>query len=456
MSDGQEAGGASGSHPAAPRVYLDSVGCRLNQSELEFLGRQFRVAGWELSGEPAECDWVVINTCAVTAAAAADSRAKARRAWRANPNARIVLTGCLATIDPQTLRALPGAPEIVPNPKKGDLVRTVTGRAIPSYDLEPIARTPLPGLRARTRAFIKAQDGCDNHCTFCITTIARGPARSLPLGEVLEAVNAAVAGGAKEAVLTGVQLSAYGRDLNPPLTLTDLVRAILEHTDIARLRLSSLEPWSIPPDLFSLWPHPRLCRQLHLPLQSGCRQTLRRMARPITPEAFMRQVQRARDAIPQVAITTDILVGFPGETEEEFSASLEFIERLQPAGAHLFVYSPRPGTAAIRLPNPVPAQVAHQRRERVRAVIDRSAQAYRQQFVGAELTALWESLRAKTPRGWELVGLTDNYLRLRAVAQQDLRNRLTKVRVLGFRGEMGTAEITHPVAEGRRHAGGDP
>ena len=324
---------------------------------------------------------------------------------------------------------MPAVARVVPNAQKDALVSHLLGLPPEAFDLEPIAREPLPGARLRTRAFIKVQDGCDNRCTFCVTTIARGPGRSRPVAEVLADVHAALRGGAQEVVLTGVHLGSWGQDFDPPQHLRHLVQAVLREADVPRLRLSSLEPWDLDEDFFALWEDPRLARHLHLPLQSGSAATLRRMARKTTPEAFARLVETARRAIPEVAITTDVIVGFPGETEEEFAESLAFVRAMGFAGGHVFTYSERPGTAAARMPNPVPHAVRKERNARMRAVLEASAARYRARFVGRTLTVLSQSTTALGPQGWTLQGLTDNYLRVRVTAPANLWNRLTPVRV---------------------------
>ncbi len=411
------------------KVYLDTLGCRLNQSEIERMAREFRAAGHTLVADPAEADLVVVNTCAVTQKAVADSRKTVRRIARAGAR-DIVVTGCWATLEPEAAQALPRVRMVIPNTEKDRLVARVLDLPTEVFDLEPIAREPLPGLRLRTRAFIKVQDGCNLRCTFCITTIARGPSRSRPIADVLNDVRAALWGGAQEIVLTGVHLGAWGRDFDPPLHLKDLVRAILRETDVPRLRLSSLEPWDLDEDFFALWEDPRMCRHLHLPLQSGSPTVLRRMARRTTPERFARLVETARRYIPDVAITTDIIVGFPGETEAEFEESLAFVRAMDFAGGHVFTYSERPGTAAARMPNPVPHRIRKERNARMRAVLEESARAFRRRFLGRTLTVLWEAAGTLGPQGWTLTGLTDNYLRVQATAPQNLWNRLTPVRLL--------------------------
>ncbi|HOD06272.1 MAG TPA: MiaB/RimO family radical SAM methylthiotransferase [Anaerolineaceae bacterium] len=410
------------------KIYLDWVGCRLNESEIERMAAQFAAAGHTLVDNPAEADRVVINTCAVTGEAASDSRGKIRQAARAG-SAEIAVTGCWATLDPAAAAALPGVQWAVTNTDKDNLVAEVLGLEPAEFDLQPLERQPLPGARFRTRAFIKAQDGCDNFCTFCITRLLRGPGRSQPLESVLSDVHAARRSGAQELVLTGVHLGSWGRELNPPQTLANLIAQVLAATDAPRLRLSSVEPWDLGPDFWQLWQNPRLCRHLHLPLQSGCAATLRRMVRKVTPASFSDLVQSARAVAPEIAITTDVIVGFPGETEAEFTESLAFIQEIQFAGGHVFTFSPRPGTPAERLPGLPPMEVRKQRNARLRAVFAAAAESYHRQFMGQVLPVLWESTDSLGPQGWRLHGLTDNNLRVTALSPQRLWNQITPVRL---------------------------
>jgi threonylcarbamoyladenosine tRNA methylthiotransferase MtaB len=427
----------------AMNIYLDSIGCRLNQSEIENYAIQFRAAGHNLVATPDTADLVVLNTCTVTSAAASASRQKIRQVKRAGVD-RIVVTGCWSTLNPVAAAALPGVSELVPNQVKDQLVANVLQLPEESFNLEPILRQPIPGARMRTRAFIKVQDGCDNHCTFCITTLARGAGRSRPVEEVLRDIRLATGAGdelsqptdkgrgtpmagAQEVVLTGVHLGSWGQDLNPPQHLSDLIRVILERSGVPRLRLSSLEPWDLDDSFFTLWDSPRLCRHLHLPLQSGSAGVLRRMARKTTPAAFARLVAAARRIIPDIAITTDIIVGFPGESQAEFAESLAFVQSMQFARGHVFTYSSRPGTTAVRMPEQVPHARRKERNAHMRAVLAESEAEYMQRFVGRRLPVLWESTQAYGPQGWELRGLTDNYLRVSTHAPQRLWNRITPV-----------------------------
>jgi threonylcarbamoyladenosine tRNA methylthiotransferase MtaB len=407
-------------------IYLDMIGCRLNQSEIETFARQFRIAGHTLVSTPEEADLAVINTCTVTAQAAADSRQKIRQAAHAGVG-RVVVTGCWATMQPAEASTLPGVYRVVANQDKERLVADVLQLTPQIFDHAFLAREPIPGERSRTRAFIKAQDGCDNHCTYCVTVLARGSSRSRSIPDILKDIQSAQAGGVKEIVLTGVHLGSWGLEQRPVRHLEQLVQAILTETDLQRLRLSSLEPWDLDERFFALWQDTRLCRHIHLPLQSGSAATLQRMGRKTSPHEYARLVDIARQKVPDLAVTTDIIVGFPGENEAEFAESLAFIQEMNFAGGHVFTYSPRPGTAAVRLPGQVPHPIARERSAILRHHFARAAQNYQSKFIGKRLEVLWESSQ-QTPSGtWQLSGLTDNYLHVTAQADTNLWNQISLV-----------------------------
>ncbi len=410
------------------KIYLDMVGCRLNQSEIEGYARQFRLAGHSLVAKGDTADLIVINTCAVTAAAASDSRQKIHQAARSG-NAKIIVTGCDASLNPQYTAALQGVTQVIANHSKENLVPMVLDLPNSAFEHAYIDREPIPGTRLRTRAFIKVQDGCDNHCTYCITALARGAARSRSIDDVLADIQSALNGGSQEIVLTGVHLGAWGFDFSQPTSIQYLLKAILNYSDTPRLRLSSLEPWDITPNFFELWHDSRLCRHLHLPLQSGCATTLHRMGRKISPTAYAEVIGEARSAIPGVAITTDIITGFPGETEAEFTESSEFVGAMNFANGHVFTFSPRPGTAAIHLMDKIPSKVAKQRNALMRQIFQQSATEYRQKFIGEELSVLWEKAIPINESQWQLSGLSDNYLRVRTYSTTPCRNQIMDVRI---------------------------
>lgn len=406
------------------KIYLDTIGCRLNQSEIETMARQFRAAGHEIVAAADSADMAVVNTCAVTNDAASVSRSKIRQIARAGVE-EIVATGCWTTLQPQKALDLPNVLRVVANDRKDQLVADVLNLPQESFDLEPLSRQPLPGLHRRTRAFIKVQDGCDNACTFCITTVARGEGRSRPLAEVILDVRSALEGGAKEIVLTGVHLGSWGYDLGAHLK--DLIQALLRETDVPRLRLSSLEPWDLSPEFFSLWKNPRLMPHFHLPLQSGCDLTLKRMARKTTTESFRALVAAARAVLPEAALTTDIIAGFPGETADEFAQTLEFVREMDFAGGHVFTYSPRPGTGAARMKGQVQPEVRKQRNHILTEVLEESGRSYREKFVGRTLPVLWESTSEMGEWGWQMEGHAPNFVRVQAFAPTPRWNETDEV-----------------------------
>jgi threonylcarbamoyladenosine tRNA methylthiotransferase MtaB len=267
--------------------------------------------------------------------------------------------------------------------------------------------------------------------------VARGPQRSRPAGEILAEVQARLAAGHQEIVLTGVHIGAYGRDRQQEpgeKDLWGLVGQILAETDVPRLRLSSIEPWDLSEQAFRLWEEPRLCRHLHLPLQSGCTATLARMARRYTTEDFEAWVTAARVAIPGLAVTSDVIVGFPGETDDEFAKSLAFVREIGLSRVHVFPYSVRPGTPAARMPGQVPAQIRVKRARAMRAVGSASQQRFSERFVGKTLNVLWESQREKEDGTALWRGLTDNYLRVTAHSSADLANRILPARLVALAG----------------------
>lgn len=406
------------------KIHLDTVGCRLNQAEIELYARQLEAAGHTVVASAAEAEVAVVNTCAVTGAAAADSRKKLRRA--ADHGARVIATGCWATIATDEAAALAAGPtEVVPNERKDRLVFDLFG-----LTGDPFATTaprhPLPGARGRTRAFIKVQDGCDQRCAFCLTTVARGNGRSVSPEAVATQVAAAEAGGAKEVILTGVHLGSWGRDLTPRRTLADLITALLEGSHVPRLALSSLEPWAVTRELLTLWRDPRLAPRLHLPLQSGCAATLRRMHRPNPPERFAAIVAAAREAIPEVAITTDLIAGFPGESEAEHAQSLAFVAGLEFAGGHCFPFSPRPGTIAASLADQLPTAQRKERAAELRAVVEASGRRYRRRLVGETVEVLWETAHPDGD-GYRLSGRSRHGVRVVASSAAPTVNELGRV-----------------------------
>lgn len=425
------------------RIHVSSLGCKLNQAEMDDLIGRLAAAGHQIVASAVEADLCVLNTCAVTHVAAQKSRQALRRLNRENPDARLVVTGCYAELARGELEGFPGVETVAGNRAKEQLAAILGGLASGEPCAPEFRRYSFRSSQTHTRALLKIQDGCDNSCTYCIVRVARGPQRSRTVDEVLEDVRGRLDAGYQEIVLTGVHIGAYGRDRQGGHGGTDLwglVRRILAETPVPRLRLSSIEPWDLPEQALELWQDRRLCRHLHLPLQSGCEATLHRMARRYTAAEFAALVAAARQAIPDLAVTTDVMVGFPGETEQEFAESLSFVETMELARTHVFPFSPRPGTPAAAMAGQVPPGVREERARAMRSVGAAGEKAFRQQFLGRTLQVLWETARPG-PDGRVWSGLTDNYLRVHTTSEADLHNKLTQTRLValvegGLRGEL--------------------
>jgi threonylcarbamoyladenosine tRNA methylthiotransferase MtaB len=453
-------------------VYLETLGCRLNFAETAALGRQLLGAGHMLAASPYDADVCVLNSCAVTGEAARKSRQLARQMARANPRARLLLTGCYATLEGEMAAALPNVALVVGNGRKGELLAMIDDlSASPEAEDSPRGTPPQSGAshtwvhaplatdaHSRTRAFVKVQDGCNHRCAFCSVSIARGCERSQPIGAVVDEINALHAEGYLEAVLSGVHLGAYGRDDGADLQA--LVTALLADTAMPRLRLSSLEPFDVAPEFFDLWAQSggRLMPHLHLPAQSGSDKILRRMGRRNRVADFERLARAARERIPGLTITTDVIAGFPGETEDDFQETLDFARRVGFAHIHGFTYSRRVGTAAARFDRQV-SGAERRRRGRLLADLDvEMGRTVRESFLSERRKVLWEKPLEREDGATRWMGFTDNYLRVvtESPAEPGLHNRISTVRLERLDGEDLYCEIieTHAVSGADRPARG--
>lgn len=416
------------------RVRIETLGCRLNIGEMETLARQLTAAGHRVvgPGEPAEL--CVLNSCTVTAEAARKSRRLVRQLRRAAGDAPVVVTGCWSELAADAARDA-GVDLVVPNHDKDrlDEVLETAGLLRPAAGGDALADQPVafaPGGVGRTRGFVKVQDGCDNRCTFCIVTVARGAGRSRPAGEVVAEIHRLSADGVREVVLSGVHLGSYGHDRGDRHGLVRLVRRILAETDVERLRLSSLEPWDLDGEFVALLAEPRLQPHLHLPLQSGCDATLRRMARRTTTSGFTALLAAARAARPGLAVSTDVMVGFPGETDDEFRRSFEYVAAAGFSRLHVFRFSPRAGTRAAVMPAQVAGDVAQQRSRRMLALGAELEERCNRGLVGTTAEVLWESAEPWGD-GLRWSGLTGSYVRVvtETATGVDLANRVTPTEI---------------------------
>jgi threonylcarbamoyladenosine tRNA methylthiotransferase MtaB len=428
--------------------YVENFGCRATQSDGASIEQQFRKRGLDRAERLDLADWVIFNTCAVTAAAEQDARAAIRRARRENPGCKIVVTGCYAQRDPHEVSNLTGVTAVIGNSHKhvlaeiavGDdpqsansnspsfvpLSSLTTGVASPSgvgvfvsdifAHTELLAAPVFDSGNQRTRPNLKIQDGCNNRCSFCIIPWVRGRSRSLPPEEVLREVNQLVAAGYREIVISGINLGRWGRDLasspghSGPRTLEILVRAILDQTSLEKLRISSVEPMDWTDSLIQLMAKsPRIAQHAHVPMQSSSDAVLRRMHRKYRPRHYREKVEKIRAAMPTAAIGADVMVGFPGETDSEFNETRRMIADLPFTYLHVFTFSGRPGTAAAILPNQVPVHIARERNRILRELAAEKKGDFMRLFVGAQLEAitLGDSSNQYTN------ALTDNYLKLR-------------------------------------------
>ncbi len=420
------------------RVFLKALGCRLNEAELETWSRDCRKLGHELADDAALADLIVINSCAVTEESVRKSRQVVRRARRTNPTAKLVLSGCYASLDLDSDQGRPwaelGIDLVVPNRDKDRLVeiahRELDLPVMPEAGTEPGEQTLF--RRGRQRAFIKVQDGCRYRCAFCIVTRARGEERSRPVGEIIDEINHIHANGINEVVLAGVHLGGYGNDLGTDLAA--LVRQVLAETAVPRIRLGSLEPWELHDRFWDLFSDPRLMPHLHLPIQSGADSVLRRMARRCRTHEFRRLVEKARAGVPGFNITTDFIVGFPGETADEWAQTIGFVESMDFGHIHIFAYSPRNGTKAAGMPGQVSRELKRERSQQLHALAEHGRRRVLERALGTCVEVLIES-SAATERGERLwYGYTPNYLRveLEAAAEKDLENQLVVAEMIGI------------------------
>ncbi|HQW50984.1 MAG TPA: MiaB/RimO family radical SAM methylthiotransferase [Tepidiformaceae bacterium] len=402
-----------------------TLGCKLNLADSEEIAHGLRRSGYQVVDRLCEADAYVINTCSVTHVADAKSRKLIRSVRRLSPGAPITVTGCYPQSAGFDAAAELGA-DLVAGTRDADKRQLVMFLAEHGPAAPPAAPASTP---LHTRAFVKAQEGCNDVCAFCIVPRTRGREESRSIDAVAAEVNRAVEDGAREVVITGTQLGAWGRDVDLPLQPRHLIAGILERTEVLRLRFSSLQPQDITPELLGLWHDPRLMPHFHLALQSGSESTLRAMRRRYTAAEFRDAAARIKAAVPGAAITTDVIAGFPGESDEDFEATFAFCRHVGFARLHCFPYSPRARTTAARLPGQLPPEAKQERMARLLALSEELSLAFRAEHAGAVRPVLWESERpARGAEGPLWHGHTDNYIPVYA-AGDALLNRVTPVRL---------------------------
>jgi len=403
-------------------IALQTLGCKLNQAETESLARQFLEAGYQVVAPDQAADVYLLNTCTVTHIADRKCRNLLRLAHRRNPAALIVATGCYVERAAAEVGGIEGVGLVVGNRDKERLSEIV--RAKTNGHEGHLTEDMQESSQFRTRALVKIQEGCSQPCSFCVVPRVRGRERSRSQDDVIAEVKARVAEGYKEVVLTGTRIGSYDHSGG----LRGLVERILQESDVQRLRLSSLEPSDLTPEFLSLWNDRRLCPHVHLPLQSGSDAVLQKMGRAYSIADYESAAAMAREAIPNLALTTDVMVGFPGEGEAEFSESYRFCERIGFAAMHVFPYSARPGTRATRMADKVGDSEKKRRCQLMLGLAHRSACSFRERFVGRKMNVLWEGNKDGI---W--FGLTENYMRIFLPSHEYLGNKVLATKVVSQR-----------------------
>ena len=415
-----------------PLVAILTLGCKLNQAESQAWGRRLQASGCDVIDRPVAADGYLINTCSVTHVADRKARRLIRAAKRLSPHAPVVVTGCYAEWAGAALAEETGADVVVANDAKSEAAATLL-QALPAPG--PAGARGGQPAGGRTRVFLKIHEGCDDVCAFCIVPAVRGRERARPMEEIVRDAQAAEAGGALEVVLTGTQPGAYGRDRSDGTTAAALLTRLLSETTLPRIRYSSIQPQDVSDELLAQWEDARPCRHFHLALQSGSDAVLRRMRRRYDAGGYLRAMERIRAAVPGAAITADVIVGFPGETADDFAETLAVCRRAEFADVHVFPYSPRPRTSGALLPDDIPPPLKRERLQAVEETVSASRERYRAGLAGSVAAVLIEGRREGAWRG-----LTDTYVPVVIPAEPgtdvepvDLTNRLLPLRLGAMR-----------------------
>jgi threonylcarbamoyladenosine tRNA methylthiotransferase MtaB len=434
---------------------LENFGCRATQADGAALERQLLEKGLLRADDPGQAEVVVLNTCTVTSSADQDARSTIRRIHRDNPAARILVTGCYAQRAPEEIAEIPGVSVVVGNSHKhklaeiagkqsgfvslaslggeivvGDIFAHTELMAAPVFDADTASE--------KTRPNLKVQDGCNNRCSFCIIPFVRGKSRSLKLAEVVHETRALVGLGYKEIVLSGINLGRWGRDFEGRTRFIDLLGAMLTETDIQKIRISSVEPMDWSDELIELVASSsRICKHAHVPLQSGSDRILRRMHRKYRPWHYADRIQKIRASMPTAAIGADVMVGFPGESDEQFEETRAFIETLPFTYLHVFTYSSRPGTPSATMPEQVRGDVTRERNRILREVAARKKREFQERFVGLEL----EAITLTNVENGRTEGLTDNYQKVWIEGWHEA-NRVVRANIVGVEGEAFRANLS--------------
>ncbi|MDD5431363.1 MAG: MiaB/RimO family radical SAM methylthiotransferase [Candidatus Omnitrophica bacterium] len=388
-------------------IKLYTLGCKVNQYDTQSIRERFLSRGFKELKEGLPADYCLINTCTVTSIADRKSKERILRCIRENPKAKLIVTGCLVENNPHALAKIKG-------------IRLIVGKNFFSEGISDFAR--------HTRAFLKIQDGCNNFCSYCKVPLVRGASRSRKLDGIVREAQALAEKGFKEIVLTGICLGAYGKDLRPKLNLVQVIEALEKIEGIIRIRLSSIEATDVTDELIKkMAESKKLCRHLHIPMQSGDDGILKKMNRKYIHRDYVKLIKKIKTAVPQIGITTDILVGFPGESKTAFENSIKLIKEVTPLRTHVFPYSSREGTRAVCLENKLNRKELEERLKEIREVARVCAERFRKSFIGKRMKVLIEARAKDNPEYWE--GYSDNYLKVVVKSKLNLKNKLVKAKI---------------------------
>ena len=435
------------------RIAIATFGCKANQYDSEIIRENFEENNFDLVPFSEPADIYVINTCTVTGKTDFQARQLIRKTYRVNPQAKIVVTGCYAQAAPEELKKIPGVSVVIGNPDKWEIVNIIkeeeknpsSGIRVTPVEKEIIfPEKKIKRFSAKTRFFLKIQDGCNAQCAYCIIPRVRGSSRSLAPKTVLELLGSIGSSGYKETVLTGIHLGSYGLDLSPQTSLLNLLHKIEKQMPVSRIRLSSIEPNEVTRKMVDLLAASMIvCPHLHLPLQSGDNTILRKMNRPYSAENFQSLVGTLTNSIKNLAIGADVIVGFPGEGEEEFNRTLRLLEELPITYLHVFPFSPRKGTRAFSLPNKVNGNAVKNRGEILRRLSKQKRESFYRSYLNKELAVLIEARRHRTTG--LLKGLSRNYIPVLIDGGNELMNTEIPVRIVSVEGEEVKGKIAQQV-----------
>lgn len=418
------------------RAALYTLGCRVNQYETEAMAESFIKSGYSIVDFEEEADVYVINTCTVTSIGDKKSRQMIRRSKKRNPNAVVVVAGCYSQVAPKEVAAIEGVDIIVGTSDK-NTIPTLVEEFLKNHsqinhvdnimNIRKFEELEIDEYQERTRAFLKIQDGCDRFCSYCMIPYARGPVRSREPENIVKEVEKLAANGFKEIILSGIHVASYGKDLGG-VNLTDIIERINKIDGVERVRIGSVDPTFFSESVLERLKNvDKLCHHFHLSLQSGCTETLKRMNRHYTAEEYKTIVERLRDVFKDVSVTTDVIVGFPGETEEEFDTTYKFLKDIKLSKMHVFKYSPRKGTRAEKLPNQIDP---HVKEERSKALIDMDHEfekEFVEKFMGSTMKVLFEE-----KVGENIKGYTENYIRVSVEGDESICGSILPVKITGY------------------------